>query len=284
MITRFSEDNISFSLGGLDFYLSSAAIEKFERNIPSHTHSNNSYEIHYIAHGKGYSTINNKEYCLNPNSLFVTGPGVEHSQFPDKEDPMWEYCLYFRVQKVSKSTNDIEAEIADLFLNNTFWFGEDSQKLLTLLQMIFTQFNEKPFGYEIMLETLLKQFIVKLVRNYRDNGDSRESSKKCCHMCNTYLIIEEAFLYEYNTLTLEQLSERLGLGTRQTERLLKEHYEKTFTQKKTEARMSAAQLFLSDPENSISAIAEKVGYSSIEHFSSAFKRHFGVSPSKYKNT
>lgn len=282
MQTRFSDDNINFQLGGLSFYISSLAIEKFERKIPNHVHSNNSYEIHYIAHGKGTMIINGDKYCVGPESLFVTGPGVEHAHIPDIDDPMWEYCIYLRVLRNSKTFTPTEKEVADLFLDNNFWFGKDSQNIINILQEIFLQYSDKPFGYEIMIETLLKQFLLKLVNNYRIKDKSPEPAKKCCSMCNTYLAIEESFLYEYNTLTLEQLSERLGLGPRQTERLLKEHYGKTFTQKKTEARMSAAQLFLADSNNSISTIAEKTGYSSIEHFSSAFKRHFGVSPTKYK--
>lgn len=282
MQTRFSDENINFQLGGLIFNISSLAIEKFERNIPNHVHSNNSYEIHYIAHGKGTMIINEHKYSVGPESLFVTGPGVEHAHIPDMDDPMWEYCVYLRVQKNSRSFSHTEKEVSDLFLQNNFWFGKDSQNIIAIMQELFLQYNDKPFGYEIMIETLFKQFLLKLVNNYRIKDKSPEPAKKCCSMCNTYLTIEESFLYEYNTLTLEQLSERLRLGPRQTERLLKDHYGKTFTQKKTEARMSAAQLFLSDPSNSISMIAEKTGYSSIEHFSSAFKRHFGVSPTKYK--
>ena len=51
------------------------------------------------------------------------------------------------------------------------------------------------------------------------------------------MIIEDYFLYEYQNLSLEELAVKLGLGTRQTERLLPKHYGKTFLQKKTEARI-----------------------------------------------
>lgn len=98
----------------------------------------------------------------------------------------------------------------------------------------------------------------------------------------TAVIIEDYFLYEYQNLSLEELAVKLGLGTRQTERLLQKHYGKTFLQKKTEARMSAAAILLTDSSRSITSVAEALGYSSIEHFSSAFKNYYQVSPRQYR--
>ena len=51
------------------------------------------------------------------------------------------------------------------------------------------------------------------------------------------MIIEKMFLYEKD-FTLSQLSSNLGLCERQTQRLLKKYYGKTFTQKKKETKNS----------------------------------------------
>ena len=98
-----------------------------------------------------------------------------------------------------------------------------------------------------------------------------------------YLTIEEAFLYNYRDLTLEKLSDLVHLGRRQTERLLKKHYNKTFLQKKTEARMSAACILLQDPNVSIASVAYELGYSSSEHFTNAFKTFYHMTPSAYRS-
>ena len=96
------------------------------------------------------------------------------------------------------------------------------------------------------------------------------------------VIIDEYFLYEYQTLSLEELSRRLNLSARQTQRLLMEYYGKTFQQKKAEARMSVAAILLSDQSLSITSIAENLGYSSIEHFSSSFRRFYKTSPREFR--
>ena len=99
-----------------------------------------------------------------------------------------------------------------------------------------------------------------------------------------YSLIEESFLYGYRDLTLEELSSHLGLSPRQTERLLRSQYGKTFRQKKNEAKMSAACLLLEEGKHSITDISLSLGYSSVEHFSAAFRRYFGMSPRDWKKS
>jgi AraC-like DNA-binding protein len=98
------------------------------------------------------------------------------------------------------------------------------------------------------------------------------------------LLIEKCFIYEYATITLPLLAERLGLSTRQTQRLLQETYSATFRQMKAEAQMSAAISLLQDLDLSITTISERLGFSSPEHFSNNFRRYFGVSPRTYRKT
>lgn len=72
------------------------------------------------------------------------------------------------------------------------------------------------------------------------------------------------------------------MSPRQTQRLLMEFYGKSFQEKKAEARMSAAAILLSDPSKTIASIAEALGYSSAEHFSSAFRKYYHKSPRQYR--
>ena len=61
-----------------------------------------------------------------------------------------------------------------------------------------------------------------------------------------------------------------------------ENYKKSFINLKTDARMSFASNKLLYSNLPISEISIMVGYSSIEHFSYAFKNHYGISPLKYR--
>jgi AraC-like DNA-binding protein len=150
------------------------------------------------------------------------------------------------------------------------------------MQQIFYKLEHKYTGYMLQVESLLQQCIVKIVRNYENRIESENHFIPSNLVDRKYLIVEESFLYDYEAITLEILSKRLGLGIRQTERFLKDYYGKTFLQKKTEAKMSMAKIYLADPNISISEIAARLNYSSLEHFSYAFKQYYGTSASEFR--
>lgn len=281
MRTAYTDLNIQTTIDSTTFHVLNIVFECFLRPMPKHSHGNNSYEIHYIPYGHGTLNINNQVYEATPGTLYMTGPHVEHEQIPDKDDPMTEYCIYFKLQKNS-SQKSASGNTATIFAATHFWFGQDNQDLYPIMQQIFFELEHKYTGYMIQVESLLQQCIVKIVRNYENKKESDSHFTRSNLVDSKYLIVEESFLYDYETITLEGLAKRLGLGIRQTERFLKDYYGKTFTQKKTEARMSMAKIFLNDKELSISEIAKRLNYSSAEHFAYAFKKYYGISAGAYR--
>jgi AraC-like DNA-binding protein len=250
--------------------------------MPKHSHGNNSYELHYIPYGHGKVSIDDQIYNITPNTLYMTGPHVEHEQIPVKNDPMTEYCIYFKIQKNSSHPPLDVDTVAYKFEKTHFWFGQDTQELYPLMQQIFFELEHRYTGYMIQVEALLQQCLVKIVRNYENRTQSKSHFSPSNLVDSKYIIVEECFLYEYETITLEIISERLGLSIRQTERFLKEYYGKTFLQKKTEAKMSMAKIYLNDDTINISEIADRLNYSSIQHFSYAFKQYYGITPTNYR--
>lgn len=285
MKTLYTNLDIPFSVGNVRFQALNIIFERFLRTIPNHSHGAGSYEIHYIPSGCGKAQIDGVLYDITPNTLYVTGPHVEHFQVPSKEDPMCEYCVYLKVNSRQSSLSKNSADsVGSCFLQYPFWFGQDRQNIHDLMQRLFGELEHQYIGYTEEVGLLLSQLIISMVRNYKDIHPSDSHFARSSLSDSKDIIIEEYFLYEYKNLSLEDLAGRLGLSPRQTERCLKELYNKTFLQKKTESRMSTAAILLSDPARSITSVSNDLGYSSIEHFSSAFKRYVGVSPKEYQKT
>ena len=284
MRVGFGDLDLSFSLGGAVFQVLNLVYEQLRRTIPSHSHGGGSFEIHYIASGYGAAQVGGRRYEISPGTLYVTGPHTEHAQTPDSRDPMCEYCVYFKLEEGRRHGGRAPGEEAVLraFARTSFWFGRDTQRVGVLLEEVFEELEQRRTGYVIQAEALLKSLVVKLVRSCEEYAGTDAPAGRSSLTEKSAVIIEDYFLYEYQSLSLEELADRLGLGARQTERLLKKLYGKTFLQKKTEARMSAAVLLLSDEGRSVTAIAELLGYSSVEHFSSAFKSFYGCSPRAYR--
>jgi len=83
---------------------------------------------------------------------------------------------------------------------------------------------------------------------------------------------------------LGELSNRLGLSERQTQRVIEKNYGSSFGEKKNEARMSAAAILLEDGALSLADVSKRNGYSSREYFNAAFKKYYKISPGRYKKT
>lgn len=283
MRISYNDINVSFSMENVDFYALHIACERFMRSIPSHSHSDNSYEIHYIPFGKGKVKIDTVVYQVTPNTLYITGPHIEHEQIPDKDDPMIEYCIYLKLEKKNPDKKkDKTNSYLQRFEQTKSWFGQANGNIHPLMQQIFLELENKYTGYMKQVETLLQQLVIQVIRNYENIQTSQNQAKPFDLAYSKYFIIEEYFLFGYKDLSLDALADRLGLSPRQTERLLNKHYGKTFLQKKTEAKMSAATILLMDSKKRITDIALDLGYSSVEHFSSAFQRYYHQSAREYR--
>jgi len=270
-----------FSIGNTDFFATNIVRERFQRIVPKHAHGHNCYEIHYISSGCGTARIDGVIYTLRPGMLYVTGAYVEHEQWPLPQDPMDEFCIYLKLSQRGCSNTAHEAALLTLFEKYPFWLGEECQEIGMVIERIFEERDTAQLGYEIQIEALLRQMVVMLTRRY-ERGSRDVALKGNAISDNASIIIEEYFLYQYQNLSLEELASKLNLSSRQTERLLKQYYGKTFLQKKTEARMAMAVVLLTDSRKTITAISDSLGYSSTEHFSAAFKKYYGMTPKQYR--
>lgn len=278
---KYRDLNLQFSINCINFTILSICLEKLTRPIPKHSHSKSSYELHYISYGYGTLIADGTEYRITPGTLFMTGPGIAHEQVSLASDPMTEYCIYFQIEISGK---DRTSPFVSSFLKHLFWLGTADQGIHELMKQIFIELESPNPDSELMLQALLQQLLLLVVRHYERDDVNENALVPNATSKNdlTYLIIEEAFLYDYRDLTLDSLAQQVNLGKRQTERLLQKHYNKTFLQKRTEARMSAACLLLSESNKSIAEIADELGYSSAEHFTNTFRQFYGMTPSGYR--
>lgn len=269
-----------FELGDLQIAPVHVRIEQLRPVIAAHTHSNTSYEIHYARQGRGTVTIDGVTRPVEADTLYITGPGVVHAQVSEAAAPIEEYCLYLNCRRTTALRGDPFA----LFAETTFWMGRDEGRLLPLLDQLIRENRQMQPGAAEMSETILKQIIILLTRMYRADGAAAPAPSPAPLLTRAGFlpIIEDAFFYRYRTLTLTDLSGLLNLSTRQTQRLLQQNFGRTFSQKLTEARMAAASQYLLNTSLSVTEISERTGFSSIEHFSAAFRRFNGMSPRAYR--
>lgn len=269
--------NLNFTIENTTFSVLNLALERFSKPIPKHCHWTDSFELHYIADGYGIVKINDTVYDVGPHTFYLTGPHIEHEQIPFSPNPMVEYSVYFKFKKRSEKST-----FPYLFEDSTFGFRQDAHNIHLLLKQVFVELKSQDVGYLQVISALLQMCLIEVVRRCETVPKNSNTNFETMNLADKKTFVtEKAFLYEYKDLTLAKLAQSLGLSLRQTERFLKNHYDKTFSEKRTEARMSAATLLLKNKDWTLLEICERLGYSSIEYFSSQFKKYYHMTPREY---
>ncbi|RKP56292.1 AraC family transcriptional regulator [Cohnella endophytica] len=260
----------------------------FLSSMPEHSHSQGSYELHYIPQGKGTLIAQDQSYPITPGTLFMTGPDIIHEQIPDFNDPMAEYCIFFEVlpgdstPAINRNHIANDRLMSELLMSTPFWIGTDRENMMALFEMLASELSIQSVGFHHTVTNILEIIVIRLVRQYSLHTSSLHPVPLKTLDDSRLLTIENCFLYQYPSITLKKLADNLRLSTRQTERAVRKQYGISFSEKKAQVRMSAASRLLLSTELSIYAIAVQIGYTSQEQFSNAFKRYYGMTATQYK--
>lgn len=111
-----------------------------------------------------------------------------------------------------------------------------------------------------------------------------QTNDKEAHISNDQAQKIIAFIDDSYTedILLGTLAKQFNLSIGYLSMLIKKETGKTYSEYVTEKRLALAKELLGDPTASINEIVQKVGYKDYFHFNKLFKKHFGITPSKYR--
>lgn len=105
-----------------------------------------------------------------------------------------------------------------------------------------------------------------------------DSAKKLAEDAKQYI----ADHYSESKLSVDEICSHLGVGTSYFSAVFKKETGVSFVTYLTEVRMNEAQRLLDTTDEKSYIIAGMVGYEEPNYFSYVFKKHFGISPSRYR--
>lgn len=100
---------------------------------------------------------------------------------------------------------------------------------------------------------------------------------------NMLLAIKQHIANGPATLSLDDLSQALGISKKQVSSIFRKQLGVSATQFLRDERMRRAQRLLVQTSLDIRVIAQTLGYSSSANFSNAFRDHVGMSPSDFRD-
>ncbi|MDE6723630.1 MAG: hypothetical protein K2J55_05485, partial [Eubacterium sp.] len=169
------------------------------------------------------------EYEISAGNFFITVPNIYHEQTADKSDPVRDVFIMLQAVNTDKAN-----AISSTFLENHFCFLKHFD--ISTAQKILAEFRSKKIDYESSVCGLTMTLLTDITRHFLPSSFGENISADGLYD-KRFVIIEQAFLYTPD-LTLSELSDKIGVCERQTQRLLKKYYGKTFREKKNESKLS----------------------------------------------
>lgn len=222
--------------------------------------------IHYVTDGKGYYNGNE----LYAGQAFIVYKNDCCEYYPDKNDP-WTY-IWMRFEGEDSEGLFQSCEIPSA--SGVFSY-DYADRLTILATTVFSELKVQQANRSFM-EAAAKMILSLHIR--------QSSDMKCAWDEKWVMLAKEYIASNYHKpLSVEQIAEEIHID-RQYLRNLFVKYTGMSTKKYLNSyRLERAAKLLDIKNIGVGIVASSVGYSDQLSFSKAFKKHFGMSPSEYKN-
>lgn len=241
---------------------------------PNHSHPGYSFIIslkgdgRYIVEGKNKHTdirIHNPVVCFSP--------GVEHQEIISEGEQ--NYIAVFIQKRFYEKQLSEKCIKFPAFKGDTF---SSSPNLISYCRLFIDEYENKA-DYKVLdsLTMLIAQEVLRISSNCNFDHLSIGVS-------GMDDIIQFIYTNYHRKLTVKDLAERANCSEAHFSRLFRQHTKMSPIDFLLETRLTRSRNFLKRSNLTISETALNCGFSNPSHFSSMFKRRFGISPRKYKQS
>jgi len=231
-----------------------------------------SYCIQFCTKGCGAFIVDGTRFAMKEGGFIVNFPGQTKTEIADKVNPWSLMWITFS----GSSIDDLFAQSGISKSKPTFsWLSH--KYLLDLLSEIHRLFDSSEQKNGFLLGEKLFCFlhaILSMSSSFSENTQVSYVSR-----AKHYMDIR----YNQPNLTIQQLSDHIGLNRSYLYELFKEKTGISPQQYLTQIRMQKASEILLLPGATVTSVAHAVGYEP-SVFSKAFKNYYGISPGKYKKS
>ena len=183
----------------------------------------------------------------------------------------------FRLSFVHFTADDDTALLP--FPKNSVFYPEDPEYIMQILSRIDAEFYTRDLLYEQVLDLEVRRL---LVRFSREENTRLAEEREGTHLYRLFLQARYTMLANCEReWASTNMCEMVSLSRSQFYKYYNDFFGISPMADLQEARIRRAKVLLSDRNISVTEVAARCGYKSIQHFSRTFKEHCGVSPLNY---
>jgi AraC-like DNA-binding protein/mannose-6-phosphate isomerase-like protein (cupin superfamily) len=232
-------------------------------------------ELSMVLQGSEYVCSDGKLGTIRQGQLYLKNTGVIHSEEADRLQPLSYFCLGVKQTPGRENSagfrfgdsaySILDAGIYQSFLEQAFY-------------LLFSMANEKPAGYQNVMDGVLKT-IKSLIEGClpKRTSSSKPASSHVVMQLIQYL--NENF---EKKLKLEDLEKQFYFSNYYLERKFKEETGYSIIQYLINRRIGEAQRLLAFEDSSTKEIAEQCGFTNLQYFYTVFKKHTGHTPAEFR--
>lgn len=241
---------------------------KAREGLPRHFHS--VFEFCLITKGSVDWWVAEKKFHLAANSVFVTKPGERHGSLRGILEPCVLNWIMVDHRQMGKSP--LRKRMASLPVR----ISNIADRLLPYMDHILDECRRPKEDSREIVEANLLMFLSLLVRHAATNVMPVKLS-------GTFQAIRKFISSATDPdLTVLDICNQFDLNRSHVHRLFVRHLGMGPQAYLIERKLKFAANLLAKGGKSITEIAHQLNFSSSQHFATAFKRHYGMSPREWK--
>ena len=272
--------------GTKDDPFSTYHIENAGRSFQIPVHWHDEFEIIYVRSGFLTVSISGESYIGKTGEAFVVSPGNLHLM-GSQTGTVDYYTFLFPLKYISFRTDDMLDEKLLEPLNSGHLMicprvKDTAKELCEQLIEIYEakkDESESKITTQVRTKIILLQFILEMWKKgfvIENDTSGRNTVEK-----EMVSYIQQNFT---GKISLREFGEQFHLSEKYISRYFKEHFHITLSQYVTYLRLEHAKQLLQDTDIPVTEIAMQSGYQNVSYFIRSFKKTYGISPLKYRNS
>lgn len=242
-------------------------------------HLHNCYEIYYMEEGEIVYFIDEHSYTAHRGDFIIIPPGAAHKTLPYHSHAHTRILIYLKLKFIQPMI-DMEPKITDCLSHKliTMVSRNTAERILGELLAEAESSTASPALLRALMTELLV-YLSRMAESERPQPGVKTGPSQRIEPITDYIRLHYA-----EELTLAKTAAKFYITPSYLSRIFPGATGRGFSEYLTECRLKGAVYLLNNTNKKISEIAAEVGFHSDNHFCKTFKKVFGISPRRYRNS
>lgn len=236
-------------------------------------HWHRSLEIFLVVEGSIEFYINSKQYSLNNGDFVIVNSNEIHSI----NSPLPNTTVVLQVPSAT-----LEEHMDMQYITFSRKYAEDCQRLAEMIIAMYKVYENKEYGYELMVRGQFYLLLHLLLTRFQDAAPDQKMILRKRHLDKLSDITEYMRQHYREELSLEQVADNFGFSSGYLSRIFQRYAQVNYKTYLLDLRVEYAVKELLNTDYSLADIAEHQGFTDSRALARAFEKRYGCLPSRYR--